>query len=336
MGGMCQCFVDIGTYLHLLHFKSMASSSLISEKEQVVNELHKQRRNNFQRRHVIQKGILDTIQIDLVEMQPYSRVNKGYRYILTAIDIFSKRAYAQALKNKTAKEVANAMENIIQVLENPPKNIQSDEGKEFKNKIFANLMNQYGINHYNTYSYLKASIVERFNRTLKQIMFKRFSFQGNFKWINILDKLLDFYNNRFHRTIGMSPNKVSKANEQILLQTVYNHPNISAKTKFKVGDHVRISKIKRTFDKGYFPNWSTEIFTIKTVQQTTPITFILQDIHKNIINGCFYTEELKKTKFPNIYLIEKILKKKGDKLLVKWLGFPAEKATWISSSSIVT
>jgi Tat protein secretion system quality control protein TatD with DNase activity len=103
-------------------------------------------------------------------------------------------------------------------------------------------MNLNNINYYSTYSEKKASVVERFNRTLKEKMWKQFSMQGSYKWIDILPKLVNEYNNTRHRTIGMKPSEVNKKNEQILLETVNKIKNMSVKPKYKIGDKVRISK----------------------------------------------------------------------------------------------
>ncbi|XP_023312625.1 piggyBac transposable element-derived protein 3-like [Anoplophora glabripennis] len=132
-----------------------------SIKEVVVNELHKPARKNFRRRHVLVRGLNDLIQADLVEMIPYAKVNKGYRYILIVINVFSKFVWAEPVKRKTAIEVSNAMAKILSQMKYMPHNCQTDLGKEFYNKEFKNLMTQFKINHYSTYSNLKASVVER-------------------------------------------------------------------------------------------------------------------------------------------------------------------------------
>ncbi|KAK9888953.1 hypothetical protein WA026_004237 [Henosepilachna vigintioctopunctata] len=139
-------------------------------KRDVDNELHKPVRINFPRRRVIVKGLLDLFQADLVEMIPYARFNKGFKYILIVIDVFSKYVWAIPLKNKTATHVRDAMRGILKQLSHPPKNLQTDFGKEFYNKYFKELMNTSNINHYSSYSNLKCSVVERVNRTLKSIM----------------------------------------------------------------------------------------------------------------------------------------------------------------------
>lgn len=300
----------------------------------VINELHSQARKNFKRRRVIMKGIDDHWQADLVEMRNYSSLNKGYCYLLTVIDTFSKYAWAAALKTKTAAEVTKAMNNIF-ILGRVPKNLQTDDGKEFFNRDFKSLMQKHSINHYSTYSTLKASIVERFNRTLKGMMWKEFSYNGTYYWINIYKKLVIDYNNNTHRTIKMAPINVIAANEKELLNTVYSHLKLFNGSKFHVGDHVRISKYKHIFEKGFTPNWTTEIFKIKNIQNTNPTTYILQDYQGAEIKGGFYEEELRKTRFPNFFLVEKILKRRVDKVFVKWLGFSNEHNSWINKDDVL-
>jgi hypothetical protein len=121
-------------------------------KEKVVNELHKPARIKFPRRNTVVKGINDLYQADLVEMQPHSKINKGYKYILTIINCFTKVADALPLKDKTGKSVTEAMETAIKRDKHKIKHLQTDDGKEFFNKSFALLMKKYQINHYSTNS----------------------------------------------------------------------------------------------------------------------------------------------------------------------------------------
>lgn len=179
-------------------------------RQQVVNELHKPARRNYVRRRVIMKGMNDLLQADLVEMIPYAQMNKNYKYLLTIIDTFSKFAWAIPIKTKSAPDVSAALDSVLKTLKYPPKNLQTDDGKEFFNARVKKLMAEYNINHYSTFSGLKASIVERFNRTLKNRMWKQFSMQGTYKWIDMVSGLVANYNNTKHRTIKMKPNQVSK------------------------------------------------------------------------------------------------------------------------------
>ena len=150
-------------------------------------------------------------------MIPYVRDNKGYRYQLTIIDIFSKYAWAVPVKRKAGKDVAEAMKSVL-VKGRVPKNLHTDRDKEFYNSDFQKLMNTYKIKLFSTYSNLKATICERFNRTLKSAMWKKFSLRGNYKWLDILPNLLTAYNNRKHCTIDVKPKDVTASNEADILR----------------------------------------------------------------------------------------------------------------------
>jgi len=275
-----------------------------SEKRQLVEELHAPARRNFPRRRVIVRGYDDLWQADVVDMRSYSRLNKGHKYILTVIDVLSKYAWAVPLKSKSGNEMSETIAKIIADDKRCPKNFQTDRGKEFYNASVQKLMKKHNINHYSTYSVMKASVVERFNRTLKNNMWKMFTLNGNYKWIDELSRLVAEYNTRKHRTIGMRPADVTPAIAEKLLNTVYSNVKIAAPTKFKVGDSVRVSKYKTIFEKGFTPNWTTEVFKIVEVQKTNPATFILEDSRGDPAAGGFYEYELRVAN-PDVYLVEK-------------------------------
>lgn len=308
-------------------------------KQQVVEELHRSARKNFKRRHYVMRGVDDTFQADLIEMIPYASQNKGYKYILTVIDTFSKFAWVVPLKNKTGEEVTNAMQSIfIEHSNRIPKNLQTDDGKEFFNKNFQNLMKSYHINHYSTFTHKKASICERFNRTFLNRLWYQFSLQGSQKWLNLLQTIMKSYNSTVHRTIKMKPIDVNKSNQNHLLSTVYRQNqtiNIDKINKYQAGDFVRISKYKGIFEKGYTPKWTTECFEITKVLPTEPITYLLKDLNNQEIRGCFYEYELQKTVDKDVYLIEKIIQRRGNQIKVKWLGFPDSANSWINKNSLV-
>ncbi|KAK9752023.1 Integrase core domain [Popillia japonica] len=311
---------------------------MLSIKKDVVNELHAPARRKFPTRRVIIKGLEDLYQIDLIEMIPYAKENDGYTYIFVCINCFSKYAWAIPLKNKKATTVSEAMENILsRNSKKIPRNIQSYQGKEFYNN-FGNVMKKYGINHYNsTYSIQKSSIAERFNRTLKNMLWKDFSYNGNYRWISILPNILHRYNNTVHRTTSYKPSKVYARNAKIILRTVYSKVKIMdpKKPKLQVGDHVRISKFRQIFSKTYTPNWSNEIFTVSKIQNTYPRTYAIQDAQGKTILGGFYELELKKVRYPDVYLVEKVLRRRKDKVLVKWLGMDTSHNSWISKDNVL-
>ncbi len=296
-------------------------------KRDIAIELHKPARRNYIRRRINVYGKNDLWQADLVEMIPYSKKNKGYKYILCVIDCFTKLAIP--LKSKTAKEVSTAMSKIL--LKRSPKLLQLDNGKEFYNSTFDALMEKHNIHKYSTYSTMKACIVERFNRTLKEKMFREFTARGSHEWFSILPKLINEYNNSKHRTIGMTPVQADADPTTVKLK---QRKIINRKIKLNVGDNVRVSTYKGVFAKGYLPSWSTEIFKIVKINETLPTTYQLQDYTGKPIAGCFYSEELLKTNYPNDYLVEKIIRRKGKQIYVKWLGFDSTHNSWINTSDI--
>lgn len=312
----------------------------MSERQQIVEELHRSARKKIPRRRYVMRGMNDTFQADLIEMIPWANQNNGYRYILMVIDVFSKRAWAMQLKNKTGEEVTKAMTSIFS--SNPahiPRNLHTDEGKEFYNQHFQRLMKKHKINHYSTYTKMKASIVERFNRTFLNKLWPKFNLQGSHKWLHHLKPIIQQYNSTVHSTIKMRPIDVNEGNQQRLLETVYkpNQTIIMKKitNKFKVNDYVRISKYKSLFEKGYTPNWSTEIFRITRILPTEPVTYRLVNLNDNEIKGCFYEHELQQTKITDVYLVEKVFRRTGNKLLVKWLGFDKSHSSWIDANDFV-
>lgn len=175
-------------------------------KKQIVDEIHRSARKNFPRRKYLMVGINDTFQADLIEMIPFAEQNKEYRYILMVIDVFSKRAWARGLKNKTGQEVTRAMASIFD--ENPnniPRNLHTDDGKEFFNQNFQRLLKKHKINHYSTYTKMKASIVERLNRTILNKLFRHFNLIGSHEWVSHVQRIIHNYNSTVHRTIKMRP-----------------------------------------------------------------------------------------------------------------------------------
>lgn len=304
----------------------------------ISDELHRPARRRFPRRRVTVKSVNDLYQGDLVEMLPYANVNKGMRYILTIINCFTKVAIALPLKNKTAIEVAKVLEPILQ--KHKMKHFQTDQGKEWFNLHVKKLMTKYNINHYATFSELKASVVERLNRTLKEKMWKEFTARGTYEWLSILPRIVQKYNSTVHKTIGMKPKDVRSTHVKNILCRINATSKESivrekVKQKFNVDDHVRISKYKRVFKKGYLPNWTNEIFTVFAIRPTKPVTYTLQDSKGEILKGSFYNQELIKSKTGNVYLIEKILKRRGNKVLVRWAGFDGESDSWIDKDEIL-
>jgi len=277
------------------------------QKRAVVKELHRPAR-----RHVGIHEIYDTWQADLVDMSAYAKVNRGYIFLLTVIDIFSKFAWAVPTKTKSGSDVTAAMRSVLEQ-GCQPRRLHVDQGKEFYNATFKNLMEEYNIRLFSNFSNLKASICERFNRTLKTKMWKEFSFRGTYKWIDILPDLVSDYNNTKPRTIKMKPKDVTVTNADQWKHIYQSRPSVTSKPKFEVGDHVRVSKYKHAFEKGLTPNFTSESFVVAAMKLTKPITCRLKDYQGQPIQGGFY-QELTSVKYPDVYLIKKVLKRRGNRL----------------------
>ena len=275
---------------------------------QLAVELHKPVSRKFRRAKVITKGTDDVWACDLVDMGTYIDENEGYRYMVNIVDCFTRYAWSVKLKYKTGDAILNTFTNLTEK-GRKPKRLWTDEGKEFLNKKFMTWLEENNIVIYHTYGEHKATMVERFNRTLKSIMWKRFTVEQNHRWIDMLDELLELYNNTKHSSIQMTPINASKKENETKL---WNHLYMDSMNKgenivrkFKLGDWVRVSKVKRIFEKGYTANWSQEIFKIIAVDIMEPPVYYLEDYNGESIKGCFYTEELQKLNYTIYFLLTK-------------------------------
>jgi transposase InsO family protein len=265
--------------------------------QQQTYTLHKRLRKKFPRQPVIVSGLNQQFQADIAEFGAIKKYNKNYKYVLFIIDCFSKYAFAKPLKTKSALDVSKAFEKIL--LENPnkkPKKLQTDQDKAFLSRTFQNLLKKYNIKFFYSYSDLKAQIVERLIRTIKTKLYKYFTANNTFKFIDVLPEIINTYNKSYHRSIRMAPNKVTLQNQSDVWYTLYSPDKLTRRNRdLKLNDKVRISKYARQFKKGYLANFSKEIFLINKVYNTLPTTYSLKDKNNNIIIGKFYADELSKT-----------------------------------------
>lgn len=266
-------------------------------KGQEVYTLHKQRRLNFPRLRYNVTNIDDLWQIDLMDMQNISNHNRRNKYILAIIDVFSKYAWCVPITNKTSDSVIKAFKKIFKKTKRRPSNICSDRGREFVNNKFKTFLKGYSINFYTADDpATKASVCERFIRTIKSFMYKYFTESNTKKYIDVIDSLVDIYNNRVHRSIGMKPSEVNEFNVLEVWNRVNENNKLnvfnSKRPKFSVGIYVRISNPKKIFDKGYEESWSKEIFVVDKVILSYPHTYKLKDVHGEVLKSLFYEHEL--------------------------------------------
>ena len=271
----------------------------------IAKELHKRVVRKFPRRQVNVSGVNNTWSIDLVDMQKLAKENKGFKYILTCIDVLSKFAWVVPLKNKKYHTLINAFQEILKTAQTAPappggstrltpKYIWSDQGSEFTNKEMTRFLEP--IKVYHTFSEHKASPIERFNRTLKNRMWYKMTKHETKNWIGRLPKIVNLYNHTIHNTTGMKPYKAIKHEKTLLkLQRQRSKKLPSSKPKLSIGDIVRLAVTKGSFSKGYEANWSKELFRIAGIIYSKPVTYEVEDLNNEPVKGSFYEQELQKS-----------------------------------------
>ena len=257
-------------------------------------------------------------------MQSLSKYNNGIKYLLCAIDLFSKYARAIPIKDKKGTSIVNAFKKILsdsnsskaKTKGRKPNKIWVDQGSKFYNNTFKDFLKINNIKMYSTYNEGKSVVAERFIRTLKNKIFKHVTaISKNVNFGNImLDNIVDKYNSTVHKTIKMKAIDVMGDS-----YAKYNENSSKKDPKFKVSDHVRVSQYKSIFAEGYTPNRSEEVFAISKIKNTTvPWTYVFNDLNGEEITESFYEEkELQKTSQKE-FRREKVLKRKRDKLYFKW------------------
>ena len=296
----------------------------------LAEELHRPIKRKFKKRRVIVNGIDKIWAADLADLTAFKDYNDGYTFLLLVIDTFSKYGYLIPLKNKKGQTVANALKDIFK--KRKPGKLWTDKGKEFYNKDVKDL-----VELYSTENEEKSSIAERWVRTIKEKMWKYFTDNNTYKYIDVLPDLVEDYNNTVHSSTKLTPKEASKKkNELTVWRNLYpdRYKKYNITPKFSVGDEVRITKKKKVFEKGYTTRWTEEIFTIKEIRDTNPITYKLTDLKGEEIEGTFYEPELQKTE-QQIYRIEKVIEKEKGRSLVKWKGYSDKFNSWVDNKELI-
>ena len=260
------------------------------ENEQLANELHKAIIRKFKKRKAHSAHIDEIWAADLADVQLFSKKNKGIRYLLCVVDLFSRYAFVILLKSKTGSAVVDAFEEILNKTGRKPNNIWVDQGKEFCIKDIKSWLVDRGIGMYSTYNEGKSLIAERFIRTLKNKLYKHMTAVSSDVYYDALDDIVDKYNNTYHNSIKKKPVDVTNNDYE-----GYVCEFDEKKTFFNVGDKVRISKYKDIFAKGYTPNWTREVLIVRNVKGTMSRTYEIADTNGDGIIGTFYGKELQRT-----------------------------------------
>lgn len=297
--------------------------------------LHKRARTRFPRRRVTVNGENQQFQADLIDTQSSASENDGHTFILTAIDVFSKRGMAIPVKNKSGAVMADALTLLLK--DESLRTLQTDKGLEFVSQKPQQALKKMGIDHFVTQNEtIKASIVERFNRTLQDKMYRYFTYTGDRRYVEILPEIISAYNATKHSSTGIAPNGIDDENrEDIWLKM--NMPTVAPKQpSLAYGEYVRITKKRLAFERGYTPNWSFEIFIINDILTTQPVTYRIRDLLDEIIKGSFYEQELQKVRKPTKFKVERVMRTRGKgrkkEHLVRYMGYPEKFDQWITHS----
>ncbi|XP_048239413.1 uncharacterized protein LOC124127214 [Haliotis rufescens] len=318
--------------------------------KQDAYSLHKPPKQRFKRLRVRVNSINEMFDVDLTDMTRYSKENNGVRYLLVAIDILSRFAFALPLTNKRPETVLKAFKEIIQ--ERNPMKVRVDGGSEFKG-VFKDFLEKHNITLTVAHNEnIKSNYVERFNRTLKSLITRYLTHNNTKYYLDALPKLMDNYNNTLHSSLpNLSPVQVKKKNELKVWEHLYVKPlllkkqsskhNRSKAFVFKVGDLVRIPYLRRPFSKELDLKWTQDLFKVARRYKRQEIAqYKIKDFHDKLIEGTFYGNELQKVeKKENVlWQVEKILKRKRVKgktyLLVRWLGWPSSFDSYVEESEL--
>ena len=222
-------------------------------------------------------------------MQSLNKYNRGIKYLLCAIDLFSKYAWVFPLKEKRWITIVNAFQKIISKVRKSNK-IWVDQVVEFYNNLFKRFLRINNIEMNSTFNEGKSIVAERFIRTLKNKIFKLMAAISKSVYFDVLDDIVNKCNNTVHRSIKMKPTGVTSDS-----YAEHNKDSDEKEPIFKIGDRVRISKYKNIFAKGYTQNRSEEVFVISKTKNTVPWTSVISDLNGTKIDGTFYQQEQQKT-----------------------------------------
>ena len=254
-------------------------------KKEIVKEIFFPVIKKFQRIQIQTRYKDECWSIDLIDRSSLAKYNKNFKFIFTITDNHTKYAWAIPLKDKTGKSTTTALKSLIEKEKRKPHKIWSDRGKEFYNTTFLHYLKEQNIQICSTNSDLKAVFVERFNRTLLDLIKEPMYIEGRGNWLNHLGAALQKYNNMVHGTTKMTPFEMSTKNTLIRAASPNNKNNASklvatpsshklrtiataASPKFQVGDFVRVPDKRNLFSKRYTTNWNRELFKIHSINKT--------------------------------------------------------------------
>ena len=283
------------------------------------------------------------MEIDLLDVSQMKNENDGKTFLVMLIDCWTRFLWVEPIVNKSANIVLTAVMKMFTSVGETPKYLGGDRGTEFLNRKMQKFCRDNGVTYTPNYNYTHAPFVERANRTLQKILYTWMSENETSRYIDVLQKVVQSYNNRTHRITRMSPHDAEKPRNHVSLRLNMEDYYLKFKkqsTRFEVGEYVRIAKQKGHFARSYDEQFSREVLRIQSVNKKLPIpTYTLTSYDgSEDIKGNFYAHELTLVKNTS-WRVEKVLKtrrKRGrTEHLVKWKGFSSDYNSWIRSEDIV-
>ena len=254
-----------------------------------IDEIYsKPPKRNYPTNKIVYNNIDEIWSIDLADFFDYKTSNnQRFRYIFIIIDNFSKYLWAVPLKNKYSQTITNEFSNILTQSKRKPLKIELDRGSEFFNSTFQNFLKSKNIQHYSRFTDKGPSIPERVIRTVRNLLKKPVFEKGNADWISELPSVIRKYNNTIHHSIEMTPKQASKkANEKVVYSNLQDKRKI-LNPKYKLGQLVRVSDIRRVFSKGDSTNYSYILYTItEIIHDTIPsyrINYLPERYNENLL-----------------------------------------------------
>lgn len=291
----------------------------------------------YRKRELFQADVVFFTNSQLVEQ------NNGYKYLFTCIDCFSKMAWVYPMKTNKCSTVMLCFKDILKKCGKKPERLNSDRGSELICKSFEDYLSNENIFHYLSYSLRKCPIVERFNLTIQNLLYKIMARKRSWKWTDYIDQAMKIYLKRKHSTIGMSPIEAEKNENasqvrQNLLTFFQKGRSTKQRPKFKLNDNVRIWKARHKFARGYDESYSREFFKIVDIKKNLPVPrYALEDSKGEPIRGLFFQDELVRFEPSDLFEIEvKRKRQRGKKTeyLVHYIGYPSSMDEWMPQNEL--
>ena len=316
--------------------------------------MHKPVRKVKKRTRVMVSGIDDQFDADLAsfDKESYVKENDGYKFLLVVIDIFSRYLWVKPLKDKAAKTVVAAFNEIFSGSGRLPRRIRTDRGTEFTSHETQQFFRRKGIQQMFTSNELQANYAERVIKTLKSKIQRYLQSKNTEKYVDVLQDLVTSYNQTWHYGIKSKPKDVNKENERRLWWQMYwPRESFEEETKrlnqskdvfkFKIGDFVRLSLTKRKFMREYSEKWTGEIFIVKArfLREGSVDLYKVTDYEGEKILGTFYRNELQKVNQNpfNFFVVDEILGERdgGKEIKVSYRSWPSKFNRWIKKGTLV-